>query len=347
MDSLGDGPEDQDADAAALLTIESVGPYLRHRRLIDASTAVEAEFLGGGVSNVVLAARADGQSFVVKQSLPRLRVASEWLAKRERIITEAHALDWARGQTPDAVPTVHDLDPATFTMVIAHAPPGWADWKTHLLSRDARPDVAARLGTILAAWHVAPRGNTAAAGQFDDAEAFEQLRVDPYYRAILPRYPDLAPEIMGYIDRMRATRRCFVHGDFSPKNVLLGESGLWVVDFEVAHMGDPAFDLAFMHNHLLLKAIHQPDCLEGYERCAQAFWRAYRQGVGDGFGGPTAYILGHVGCLMLARVDGKSPAEYLTRGEQRQARVLGRLLLGAPPANLDAAWQDVRKVLSS
>jgi 5-methylthioribose kinase len=330
-----------------MLTVDTVAPYLRRRHLIGADACVTARYLGGGVSNIVLEARTDERSFVVKQSLPRLRVASEWLAKRERIITEANALRWAAELTAEHVPVIYDVDAESYTMVIARAPEGWDDWKTQLLSGDVSVDVAARLGTILAAWHVASRDDATMSKTFDDAEAFEQLRIDPYYRAILPKYPDLAPEIAGYIDRMKATHRCLVHGDFSPKNILLGTSGLWVVDFEVAHMGDPAFDLAFMHNHLMLKAIHQPEQIGAYAECAQAFSRAYQQGAGDGFGGPTAYLFGHVGCMMLARVDGKSPAEYLTPRGQRLARSLGTSLVISPPALVEEAWNRLTQVLGS
>jgi tRNA A-37 threonylcarbamoyl transferase component Bud32 len=328
-----------------LLTAESVIPYLRRRQLLDVGAEAIARPLGGGVSNIVLEVVSDQRSLVVKQSLPKLRVALEWLAKRERIVTEGQALRWAAGLTPGAVPEVLDMDAGSYTMVIERAPDSWVDWKARLLAGDADPNVAAQLGTNLAAWHEASRDDAEISAAFDDAEAFEQLRVDPYYRAIMPKHPALAPEIAGYIDRMQATHRCLVHGDFSPKNVLLGESGLWVVDFEVAHMGDPAFDLAFMHNHLLLKAIHRPEQINGYADCAHAFWRAYRHGVGDGFGGPTAYVFGHVGCLMLARVDGKSPAEYLTPEGQRWARTLGASILNSPPTVLEDAWSRLRAVL--
>jgi len=143
---------------------------------------------------------------------------------------------------------------------------------------------------------------------------------------------------------MAHCRRCLVHGDYSPKNVLVGAEGLWVLDFEVAHLGDPAFDVAFMLNHLALKAIHRPDHANRYQACAQSFWRAYQCGVQPGFAGPTSYVLGHLGCLMLARVDGKSPAEYLTIAEQVRSRALALALLAAPPASLKRAWQMLEEV---
>ena len=129
-----------------------------------------------------------------------------------------------------------------------------------------------------------------------------------------------------------------MHGDFSPKNVLVGSEGLWVVDLEVAHVGDPAFDLGFMLNHLLLKSIHRPADAARYYGCAHAFLLAYADGVPDELLPPLDYVLAHVGCLAVARVDGKSPAEYLTADEQETARRIGVELLMGPPASLESVW---------
>lgn len=320
-----------------LLCAETVGPYLVRRGLAP-NRAVEAAELGGGVSNIVLAARADGREVVVKQSLPRLRVAEEWLAKRERAITEAEALRLAARLTPGAVPEVLDLDREECALVIARAPAGWRSWKDCLLAGEAEPQVAERVGELLATWHRATWNDAETAARFGDSEAFEQLRVDPYHRTVMRRAPQLAQAVGAYVERMLATRHCLVHGDYSPKNVLVGADGLWVLDFEVAHVGDPAFDLAFMLNHLTLKALQRPAARVGYRRCALAFWRAYREHVAPAPPPELAYVLGQVGCLMVARVDGKSPAEYLSERGRAAARELGTSLLLDPPDTLAEAW---------
>jgi tRNA A-37 threonylcarbamoyl transferase component Bud32 len=333
-----------DGQIAEMLGIETVGPYLERRGVISPGEPIQVVELGGGVSNVVLSVRTRDRGLVIKQSLAQLRVADEWLANRERIITEAEALQLANRLTPGAVPGVIDADPQALTLTMASAPQAWRNWKDCLLRGQAEPIVARGLGSVLATWHRETVDNTQVATAFGDIEAFEQLRVDPYYRTVMRRRPALAAAIGGYVDRMLRNRRCLVHGDYSPKNVLVGNERCWVLDFEVAHFGDPAFDLAFMLNHLMLKAMHRPQTAADYERCAHAFWGEYRAAVPADLVDET-YVLGHVGCLMLARVDGKSPAEYLTEAEQGMARTVGELLLSGRAQVLAEAWVVVTRAL--
>lgn len=332
--------------APELIDVGTVGEHLVRRGLATAPTRGGAVALGGGVSNVVLMAPADGRQVVVKQSLPRLQVADEWLAKRERVLTEATALTLARSLTPGAVPGVLDIDVDACAITIECAPADWRTWKERLLRGRADPDVAIRLGELLAAWHAATAADPALMAGLDDAEAFDQLRLDPYFRTVMRRRPELADAVGAHVDRLVSTRRGFVHGDYSPKNVLVGDGRLWVIDFEVAHLGDPAFDVAFLTSHLLLKAIHRPARRAAYERCSRSFWDAYHAGVPPDVVGRGNDVLGYVACLLLARVDGKSPAEYLDDGGQAVARRLGEALLARPPAEPDGAWRALADVMA-
>ena len=277
--------------------------------------------LRGGVSSSVFLTERDGTRVVVKRALERFKVADEWLVPRERVLAEAEALELMGRLAPGSVPRVLDLDPATFTLTMEAAPEDWRPWKALLLEGEADPAVATRLGELLAVVHSVD-------ADLGSAESFEAQRVDPYLRTTQRRHPSLADRIGTYIERLLATRQALVHGDYSPKNVLVGDDGLWVIDWEVVHRGDPAFDLAFLLNHLALKAIHRPAARVGYEACSQAFLDAY--GAVD----DPRYVFGLVGCLMLARVDGKSPAEYLTGRERELARSHGIALLSDPPSSV-------------
>ena len=309
----------------ASLSRQTVAAYVVERGVFDDGEDLEVVELAGGISASVFAVRGEGKRVVVKQALERFRVADEWLVPRERAVTEARAIELMARLAPGSVPPLLDSDPEAFALVVEEAPANWRPWKAALLKGTADPIVAAWLGALLAVLHSAD-------GDIGSAGSFEAQRVDPYLRTIQRRHPDLADRIGEYIDRLLDTTRCVVHGDYSPKNVLVGEDGVWVVDWEVAHRGDPTFDLAFLLNHLMLKTIHLPQAYAGYKACGRAFLEAYGQEV------DMQYLLGLVGCLMLARVDGKSPAEYLTDTGREHARAAGIALLSDPPGSLEEAW---------
>ncbi|MEP6893766.1 MAG: phosphotransferase [Gaiellaceae bacterium] len=323
-------------DQVELLSAESVGKYLVARGIIPDSDGVLARELGGGVSNIVISAHRGDLRVVVKQALPRLRVPDEWLAKRERALTEAEALRLAAEITPESVPRLLDVDRDACALTIEEAPETLVSWKSRLLAGDSDPAVAENLGQILGVWHAATFRCEDVARTFGDLEAFDQLRVDPYYRTVARRRPELAAAIDSFVSRMGASRVCLVHGDYSPKNVLAGER-VWVLDFEVAHFGDPAFDLAFMLHHLFLKRLHLSQGDDSLECCMRAFLDAYCDTVPRELLPDTPYVLGHVGCLIAARVDGKSRVEYLSEHERRVARALGGSFVISPPATVDEA----------
>ncbi len=318
-----------------LLDEETVVAYLEKRGLIGQLPGALARPLGGGVSNVVLAVENGATRLVVKQSLARLRVAEEWLAPRERALTEADGLQLAHRLTPGAVPRVRDRDAERCVITIDQAPAGWSDWKSRLL--DHEPDatdhrVARRLGELLTSWQDAPAADLGP--RLADPAAFDALRIDPYYRAVAARRPEHATTMQRYAEQLVGRRQALSHGDFSPKNVLVGPGGVWVIDFEVAHLGDPAFDVAFLLSHLLLKSLHRPQWTGGYRALAEAFTGAYRPAQTPDW----AYVAGHVGCLLLARIDGKSPAEYLTAPQRGRANRLAAALLTDPPARPQQMW---------
>ncbi|PKV76896.1 phosphotransferase family protein [Nocardia fluminea] len=322
------------ADIADLT--EPVSAHLRARGLADLEVALSVHVLTGGVSNDVVAVTGDGVDVVVKRALSQLRVQQDWAADVGRLTTEGRALRLAATIAPSSVPPVLDLSDGF--LVIGRAPDHWHTWKADLMAGVVDAHVAARLGEFLAQLQrcTADRVDQLR-DEFGSRTAFEQLRVDPFHRQIRAAHLDLAPQIDRTIEVMAQTAPCLVHGDYSPKNVLVGDSDaeMWVIDWEVAHLGDPTFDPAWIVGHLLLKTIRRPDHSDRYHAAAAAFLDAWGRTDPDS----ASQLIRQTGCLLLARVDGRSPVDYLDDSGQMTARVLGRRLLGNPPQLLQDAWR--------
>jgi aminoglycoside phosphotransferase (APT) family kinase protein len=317
-------------DTTELVSRATAGDVLVDLGLVAPGTAVAARALSGGISNVVLAVSWDGGRAVLKQSLPRLRVATEWTFDRGRIRNERRCMELLGELLPEGtVPAVLAHDDERFLFVMSHAPDGGHVWKDDLLAGHVDLPTAARAGELLGTIHRRTAGDAAVAAAFADQTPLIQGRVDPYHRTAAAANPDLAGVVLAEVDRLLATRTALVLGDWSPKNLLAYPDHVLALDFEVAHLGDPAFDVAFLLTHLVLKGVHRPQDRAALRRAATAFLDAYMSVAGAAAPDDGA-VVAELGCLLLARVDGKSPAEYLT-GEIATGRVRSMardLLLG-------------------
>ncbi len=307
---------------------------------------IVAEPLGGGVSSDILRVDLPGRSLCVKRALPRLKVAADWRVPVERSAHEAEWLRVAARVRPGAVPALLGYDAPSGALAMQWLSP--ADhpvWKPLLRDGHCDPAFAARLAEALAAIHAATAGDPGIAARFDTGPLFHALRLEPYLLATAVRHPALAPRLQALAASTAATRRALVHGDVSPKNVLVGPHGPVLLDAECAWYGDPAFDAAFCLNHLLLKCLWNPAAREGFLACFAAFERAWLAGASwepaDGLAARVAALLP---ALMLARVDGKSPVEYLTDevDRERVRRFASARLVSPPgtPSDVADAWRE-------
>ena len=325
---------------------DSTADYLREMGPVPEGSEVRVRELSGGVSNIVLRVDVAGRPpFVIKQCRERLRVAMEWLAPLDRIWTESATLGVLRDILPEGtVPRVLFEDRPNYLFAMTCAPDDSVTWKSLLMEGRVDPEIAGRLGTILGTIHADGRSHPALRGTLADTSLFEKLRVDPYYRTVARRHPDLAPRIEALIAAMDRPEeeRTLVLGDFSPKNILVHPGGLILLDFECAHAGDPAFDLGFFLTHLMLKEVRviaAGDDGPRYLGLTRDFWDAY---LGRRALGPeaTADLIGrtvrHTAACCLARVDGKSPVEYLDDRGRALARSFARRALEAEPST----WGD-------
>ncbi len=300
--------------------------------------------LAGGVSSDIWRLDAGGRTVCVKRALAKLRVADDWRAPVDRNLYEWRWFVTVRAHFPESVPKPIALDEARGVFAMAFlAPADHPLWKARLLVGAADPAFAAQVGARIGQIHAATARDPVLAARFPTDALFHALRLDPYLLATARRRPEVAPAIEALVARTAATHLALVHGDVSPKNILVGPLGPVFLDAETAWYGDPAFDLAFCLNHLLLKALVAPGARDDLRASFHALAGAYLAQVSwepaDALEARAASLLPG---LFLARVDGKSPVEYLTAESQKdQVRRTAIPLLLSPPARLgavQAAW---------
>lgn len=326
----------------AVLDIENpdaLVAYLRAQRIIAPDDCPEIRVLQGGVSNrTVLVAGASRPPFVMKQALHKLRVAVDWYSDPERIHTEARGLEWLYRIAPAG--TITPLlfeDRSRHIIAMAAVPEPYRNWKAALLGGEIEMSHVEQFGRLLGAIHRrSAEESDRAAEIFSDRSNFETLRLEPYYRYSAEQVPKAKVFLEGLIDDTLATRLTVVHGDYSPKNVLIHNGRLVLLDHEVIHFGDPGFDVGFSLTHLLSKAHHlanyRPEFLSAAHRYAGVYLDSL-QGVDWRDAMEPRAVRHTLGCL-LARVAGRSPLEYLLPEERSTQERLVKQLMPHPPCTL-------------
>jgi 5-methylthioribose kinase len=299
--------------------------------------------LGGGVSNLVVKVETANETFVVKSSLPKLRVQDDWFADRSRIARESSCLRViAEYVGSEFAPKVLREDVASYACALECAPEGTVTWKHDLLAGKVDSSKTSRVANFLARFHNATWDDRKIREEFRDQSNFVQLRINPYLVTVSQRHPDLKPSLDNVIHGLLSRQLCLVHGDFSPKNILLLPDGrIWIIDCEVAHYGNPAFDVAFCVNHLLLKAVHLSSPMLLAE--ARRFWTEYWTNASNSE--EKSFTVTVLGALMLARVDGKSPVEYLNEENRRIVREMSRGFVLSRTDDFDVLTKVVESVI--
>ena len=316
---------------------------LRRMRLLGESDA-PGKRLTGGVSSDIWRIDLPGGPICVKRALAKLRVAADWQAPVERNRYEAAWMHRANAAIPGSAPALLGQDEASGALAMQFLP--LSDhplWKAQLRDGNADPLFAAHVASSLVRIHAATAADPTTAAEFPTDRIFFDIRLEPYLIATARTHPALAPALQALVAQTQAHKRALVHGDVSPKNILAGPNGPVFLDAECAWWGDPAFDLAFCLNHLLLKCLWTPAATAGFLACFDALSAAYVYGIAWE---PPQHLEARAARLLpglfLARVDGKSPVEYITQeSDKDHVRRTATALLRDPPhrlADIRQAW---------
>lgn len=314
---------------------EDLFRYLKESGGIPPGEQPVAETLIGGISNrTVLVRRSSGEAWVLKQALKKLRTAVDWFSDPRRIEREARGMEALGRWLPEgSVPRLIFLDEENHILAMEAVPEPHRNWKDLLMAAPPADAHIAGFAALLAALHRNSASDPDAAKTFADRSFFETLRLEPYYGYAAEQVPAAAEFLRRLIAVTRRTTRGVVHGDFSPKNILVRGDRLVLLDHEVIHYGDTAFDVGFSLTHLLSKAHHFRERRPILAQAALRYWSLYSEAAGPPASVPEfreACVHHTLGCL-LARVAGRSPLEYLDHEERLKQRAVVTALMSSPP----------------
>jgi len=310
------------------ITRDNITEYLLANNLVDVGEEFSIEPIGGfwggmGVSSTLIRVIGTTNRFVLKQPLAELAVKDYWPCETNRIKNEKNCIEaLAILIGPEQVPKILFFDSENDILVMELITTDWQLWKTQLLDGITDDTVGRKAGELIATIHNKTYHSESIQEQFSDVSIFRQLRIDPYYKTTAERNPDIAETIEMELQRVLNSRSCLVLGDFSPKNIFTRDGAIILLDHEIAHYGDPTVDFSFCLNHLLLKYVHLSLLLgeiqSRYLQVARTYCRAYIDTV-EFCDASTMNRLAipNLGCFMLARIDGKSPVEYITSEHAR------------------------------
>ncbi|MDA1141803.1 MAG: aminoglycoside phosphotransferase family protein [Planctomycetota bacterium] len=321
--------------------------YLKDHGHIGSYESPEIQVLTGGVSNRAVFVKHAAGAWVLKQALEKLRVQAEWLSSPARVHREAEGMRALSQMLPKGtVPKFIFEDHEHHLLAMEAVPEPHENWKQMLLKGKFMPSHAQSFGSMLATIH---RKSQQQAGMFrlafDDRSFFESLRLEPYYGYTASIVPEAADFLQALIAETRSNRTALVHGDYSPKNVLVYREQLVLLDHEVIHWGDPSFDVGFSMTHFLSKALHLEKYRQTFVEGARLYWKTYEQEAkaDQPF---SARAARHTLACLLARVDGRSPLEYLNAEEKQRQRRIAIALAGETPDSMQGLIEEFERCLS-
>lgn len=322
---------------------------LTRLKLVEPNERIRVVPLSGGVSSTILKVEGNAGTFCIKQALPSLKVSRTWKAPVERVYAEIAWLELAQTIVPGCCPRILGVDHLTNSFVMSYLPPEkFVNWKAELMSGRVNLSFAESVGKTVARIHSVTAHDQAIEKDFANDSNFLALRLDPYLLEVARQHPELAAPLRLRVQEIQSLKLALVHGDMSPKNILAGTDGPIILDAECACYSDPAFDAAFCLNHLLLKSVavqgRSAEMLRAFDACAEAYLSEISWEPKKALEYRVASL---IPMLLLARISGKSPVEYLSEPQKRAIFAMAVPLVHQPPQTLNelrTALEDRRIV---
>jgi len=330
---------------AALL--DSCRNLLTELELVSSNQTIEVCPLTGGVASNIALVKLCDRKLCVKFALPKLKVQADWFAPVHRNAAEYAWLQVVATVAPSCAVKLLGQSQKLhgFAMEYLEGPETYL-WKTALLNEAPDRGEATKVGKLIGRVHAASSDSAFDTTAFRNRDDFHALRIEPYLLHTATLHSDIAPALQDIATQLDNSDQVLCHGDISPKNIFQRSSGPVILDAECATMGDASFDPAFCINHLILKAVHLPRSRHRNLKSAANLWQEYRPLITwEDANDLEARICRLLPALMLARVDGKSPVEYLSNTESDTVRSISRNLIKSPVDHLDELFYRVGESL--
>ncbi len=302
--------------------------------------------LTGGVSSDIALVDIGSRKICVKFALEQLKVAQEWYANVERNRAEYCWMEFVSSLLPEATPALLGCSKQAngFAMEFIQGEDVFL-WKKALLEGKKDTGEAKKVGHTLGRIHQA--SSTAnIAHLFQNQEDFYALRLEPYLLFTSLRHPEISDQLQAIITSLSSINFVLIHGDVSPKNIMFKNQMPIFLDAECATMGDPCFDVSFCLNHLVIKAIHLKNQQQDLLNAVRNFYGEYRCYVSwEALDDLEKRVCQLLPALMLARVDGKSPVEYLDETEKKKVRELAIPLIQNPEIFIETLITRIKQYL--
>ncbi len=304
--------------------------------LLNKNSSFDCRKITDGVSSDIWYVNSDEIEFCVKRALSKLAVKEDWFASIERNNFEANYFNVCKKVLPTSFPKILGHDEKKYILAME-----WFNennyilWKKKLLKKEISFSDAENIAYILAKIHSSFFNKKEYEKKFLNDKTFFDIRIEPYIIFSSKSYPEYKSKFLDAANSLKINKSTLIHGDFSPKNILIGKKSPVILDAETACWGDGIFDLAFCCNHLILKSILNRDKNKTYIMALDKFINKYLTNLEiDKKNDFVIRFLNLIPILMLARVDGKSPVEYFNKSQKEHVRFIGKALLENPVTNL-------------
>lgn len=293
--------------------------YLKLKRLLNDKSKCNIHYCKGGVSCTVAYVCIDEKPIIVKQALSKLKTKDDWQCDPNRMNIEFESNRIYHNLLPSNVPETYFYDSENYIYGREAVPDGCLMWKDYLMNGILSYPVARETIDTLSTVHNKCANDEKIKQTFKNKDVFYNLRISPYFEFTAEKHPEIKDLSKKISDEMMESEISLIHGDYSPKNIMVIDNGISVLDYEVSCFGHPAFDLAFFANHFILKAVKFKEFSCGYLCMLDFMIKRYFENLKymDKKEFERTFIE-TLSLLLLARVDGKSPVEYLVGDDTKQ-----------------------------